>query len=108
MSKGTVGEFAANKINATARRLYEISAQNENTLVQVSKEEMDSLRKTVSLVAPGILRNQLDQLLLSAEKSFYNEDEEMVERIIQASTKLSFKDRKRLIDSLRQQGERYD
>ena len=77
-------------------------------MVQVSKEEMDSLRKTVSLVAPGILRNQLDQLLLSAEKSFYNEDEEMVERIIQASTKLSFKDRKRLIDSLRQQGERYD
>lgn len=108
LNKGTVGEFAANKINATARRLYEISAQNKNTLGQVSTEEMDSLRKTVSLVAPGILRNQLDQFLHSAEKFIYKNDEQMVDRIIQASTKLSAKDRERLMESLRRQGEGHD
>ena len=69
---------------------------------------MDSLRKTVSLVAPGILRNQLDQFLHSAEKFIYKNDEQMVDRIIQASTKLSAKDRERLMESLRRQGEGHD
>ena len=108
LSEGTVGKFAANKINAAAHRLYEISGQKINSSVQVSMGEMDSLRRTVALVAPGILRNQLEQLLHRAEQSLYNEDNHMVERIIQASTNLSSEDRKRVIESLRQQGEGHD
>ena len=108
LSKGTVGEFAADKINAAARQLYEISTQQSNIKVQISLEEMDTLRKTVSLVAPGILRNQLDQLLHNAEQFLYDKDSQMVERIIQASSNLSLEDRKRVIELLRQQGDGHD
>ena len=106
---GTVGEFAAAKINTTAKRLREISAHESDSQIQVSHDEMNSLRMNVSLVASGILRNQLDLLLEDAERVTHSseskhKEEQTVEQLIEAGTRLSSTERELLINALRQQG----
>ena len=85
LGSGTVGEFAAAKINAAARRLRELAERKEaepevtKAVVEKQKErkqtecsplrpgEMEDLRRTVALTAPGILRAGLEELLRRVE-----------------------------------------
>ncbi len=63
LKNGTVGAFAARKINDTAERLEEIKnhVSQEKTNAQYD-EEMEEIRKVIDLVAPGVLHNRLNEL----------------------------------------------
>lgn len=69
LKDGTVGAFAAEKINNAAKRLTEIeewaSGENKQT-VAVKTGEMEKIRMIIDLVAPGVLRNQLEELYKDA------------------------------------------
>lgn len=63
LNNGTVGAFAAGKINRTAKRLSEIKNHiGENT----DDAEMEKILTIIDLVAPGVLRNRLIELYMEA------------------------------------------
>ena len=64
LEKGTVGQFASNKINALAKRLKKL--QKDGTKSNVSAVELETIRQTIDLVAPGILRTKLEQMYQDA------------------------------------------
>jgi WD40 repeat protein len=71
LDNGTVGEFASSKINGVATRLEEIlqgetkvakgDSLNTETYRKPSTEELADIRKTIDLVANGILRVWLEE-----------------------------------------------
>lgn len=71
LDNGTVGEFASSKINGVATRLEEIlqgetkvakgDSLNTETYRKPSTEELTEMRKTIDLVASGILRVWLEE-----------------------------------------------
>lgn len=63
LKNGAVGAFAAKKINNLAGRLAEIKAKvDEPKDNMMYDEEMIEIRKNIDLVAPGMLRNRLEEL----------------------------------------------
>lgn len=92
LGNGTVGEFAARKINATAKRLKQLSNG-----YKPKTGELDTLRQMVALVAPSILRAQLDQLLRDAElQTTYDADQ--AKRLFSQFCMLSPEDQKRFMN----------
>lgn len=84
LNKGTVGAFAASKINMVAQRLDELKepiANNENLVARIN--EMKELRKTLNLVAPGVLRNKLEELYKEAHLAIEEIEAEQKRNILE-------------------------
>ncbi len=73
LSKGTVGAFAAKKINNTAKRLKEIKtwADGKSNAKKPHPGELEEIRKIINLVAPGVLQVKLNILLQDAETALF-------------------------------------
>lgn len=69
LGKGTVGDFAAGKINGAAKRLGEIKAWAGGSTEYAApyEGEMNGIRQIIALVAPGVLRTKLEILFREAE-----------------------------------------
>ena len=122
LSNGTVGEFAASRINHIAARLGEISKfwhdstkeqegqasdngdNDESKRENMRKEheqELDVIRKTIDLVADGILRVRLESLWMEAVAALNEETEtETVIELLKSSKKLSLGEKLYLLNRL--------
>ena len=65
LDHGSVGQFAANKIDELAKRLEALRQPEFRS--NVSAKEMETIRGTIALVAPGVLRAKLEQMLREVE-----------------------------------------
>ena len=97
---GTVGEFAAAKINATAAGLQKIIEEKACS----SPEEMETLRRTVALTAPGILRAELERLLREAELALQPEQQFPIEQLLSTVKHLTPHQRAELLEALEREG----
>ena len=97
---GTVGEFAAAKINATAAGLQKIIEEKACS----SPEEMETLRRTVALTAPGILRAELERLLREAELALQPEQQFPIEQLLSTVNHLTPHQRAELLEALEREG----
>ena len=119
MKEGTVGVFAAEKINNSAKRLTEIeewaSGKNKQT-VAMKTGEMEKIRMIIDLVAPGVLRNQLEELYKNANDALVklnnnkeNKDSEkgrnvlLEDQLVQAIRKLPKNKREYVLKKLEQE-----
>ena len=79
LSNGTVGAFAARRINYIAQRLNWIRLQAIDTTNsewrQSLKEELQTLKQGIDIVAPGVLRARLEQLYRIAEAALRPREE---------------------------------
>lgn len=110
LENGTIGEFAAAKINAAARRLRQLAELGE--AMRNSEDarqgdpprpgELEKLRQIVALTAPGILRAGLEELFHRAEKAWTQKEQqqtELAQRIREASW-LTEKQRDQMLQAL--------
>lgn len=91
LKEGTVGAFAANKINTAAKRLNEIiiwaDETRNNRVENLQAGEMENIRQIIDMVAPGVLRNQLEELFRKANDTLIKiEDERNTKRGRKART----------------------
>ena len=114
LENGTIGEFAAAKINAAAKRLRDLAelgeAKGNSVKAQQvdppTSEELEKLRQIVALTAPGILRAGLEELLHRAEKAWTQKEQqqtELVQRIREASW-LTEEQRNQMLQALERRG----
>lgn len=98
LEHGTVGQFAANKIDALAKRLDALRQPELRS--NVSAKEMETIRRTISLVAPGVLRAKLEQML--REVDAYTERPN-VKTLAQQTRLLSSEERQWLLHQLQEE-----
>ena len=107
LDHGTVGQFAANKIDGLARQLRTL--QRSKRASRLSAAEQETIRQTIALVAPGVLRAKLEQLLREAEQSqerLLREAEQKqpdVKMIAAQTSRLSEEDRQWLLRHLQKE-----
>lgn len=108
LDNGTVGEFASSKINDIATRLQEILQNEKNiakednlntkTYKRPSTEELLDMRKTIDLVASGILRVWLEErwqkVSAVLNKHMYSEE---AEKLVEDGKKLSLEERRYIL-----------
>lgn len=85
LSQGTVGAFAEEKINSTAKTLLVLISRLKDEHIAASKadelnyerirKELQDCRRLIDLVAPGVLKNKLLELYWDAERVFYDRAE---------------------------------
>ena len=100
LENGTVGQFAANKINAMAKRLQDLQQSECNSIMSVA--EFEAIRQTIALVAPGVLRAKLEQLLREVEGRMEMPD---VDTLVTQTRRLSKEQRQRLLRQLQEDAE---
>lgn len=91
LNKGTIGEFAAQKINKMAADIRGINNRQGTANQKIQK--IKELRQMINLVAPGVLRTKLEQMFLEEENKMglrQNEDAaHKIDRILAESMRLS-------------------
>ena len=97
LKNGTVGQFAANKIDKLAEQLNKQRTGEAESVLSTS--EIESIHRTVSLVAPGVLRTKLEQLLREAVSHTNSPDMDM---LIKQTKRLSKEERKLLLRQLQE------
>lgn len=105
LSKGTVGAFAARKINEAAKELV---AMKGRVLNEQDQEKLSALRQTIRLVAPGILRTQLELLIRDLEDDEEGCHQEEIKHLLEKWTTLSVEKRQKLLNILEQEGKADD
>ena len=106
LKNGTVGEFAATKINAAAKRLEELA--DPKVVNQPTEDELREIRQVTNLVAAGILRTRLEVMLRNAERRFEEngaEDDRRALRALIDKSNLSDAEKARLMRALQSGGE---
>ena len=77
LENGTVGAFAAKRINYIAERLENIRKQAENApdgqLLPTLEQELRALKREIDIVADGVLRFRLDQLYRAANRALLSD-----------------------------------
>lgn len=105
LSSGTVGSFAAEKIDSTAKRLRELTTPESSG--DQSQKELDSLRQIISLVAPGVIQAKLKMMLNDAERALEvhpNDNERTAfEQIRHRAKNLTTDEKERLISEWKQE-----
>lgn len=108
LSEGTVGAFAAKKINNAAERLVEIKkeASADNADIPSLQNEMKGIQEIVNLVAPGVLRIKLEDLYQEAMDALDNKNKqqhEKAEEWLQTLWKLTPEDQQYVINAIYQE-----
>jgi hypothetical protein len=98
LEKGTVGDFAANRINLLAKRLRDLQEDRQYNID--NPKEQAWIRQNIDLVAPGILRSKLEQLYQSV---YHNYEKPNVEHIVEEARDLSPKELALLMKRLQEQ-----
>ena len=102
LENGTVGAFAAKRINHIAARLKEIKLQAaEEGRTPVLEEDLKKLKQEIRIVAPGVLRARLEQLYRATEAELRSWEGTNTmnneERVVSAWQNLSPEQRQRLL-----------
>lgn len=105
LSKGTVGAFAARKINEVAK---ELASMKGRVLNEQDQEKLSELRQTIRLVAPGILRTQLEYLIRDLEDDEDTRRQEETNHLLEKWQTLSGEKRQKLLNILEQEGKADD
>lgn len=103
LENGTIGEFAARKINGLSRSLHSILAEQtgpEQIINGTEKPNLSELRKQISIVAPGVLRAKLEQLYFNAE----TRSNQTIQSVYDAVRQLSEEEMNKLLNVLQKKG----
>ena len=87
LENGTVGAFAARKINGLAQRLIALKKQAADPATKDFSPilaELPEISQLINLVAPGVLRTQLDMLYRDVEDRTRHQDHAEMERLLEA------------------------
>lgn len=104
LKQGTIGEFAAKKIDSIAKWLKEFLAHKEAPS-EAEEQELSEIRGMVDLVAPGLIRAKLESMLLEAERRLKPKAVSKDARsLLEKAEKLSPADRLFLLQKLAQEG----
>lgn len=113
LSEGTVGAFAAKKINDAAERMVEIKkeASNANAGISFLQKELKGIREIINIVAPGVLRIKLEDLLRQAENALEEKNKgkhNKAEKLLEDLRKLTPDDQQYVIDAIYQEKSKND
>ena len=110
LGKGTVGSFAARKINDLADQLFALKEQAINNPEGVSSilSQLPKIRQKINLVAPGVLRTQLEILLRDVEDRMRHQEQEETEQMLKAWRALPPEKRLNMLKSIKQESSHHD
>lgn len=72
LTDGTIGSFAVSSINDTAKRLKDMLDKGS----VIDEHELERCKAIANLVAPGILRSRLYEVIEQVEQKLYPDDKE--------------------------------
>ena len=104
LNHGTVGAFAANKINGMAERLMSLQDHplTEEQDFKMVQEELKHIHQLIEIVAPGVLRAGLEQLYRETEANLNAKTapQKELDRLRYELQQLSKEERQRLMKTL--------
>ena len=108
LSEGTVGAFAAKKINNAAERMIEIKKEVSNFNADISsfQIEMREIQEIINVVAHGVLRTKLENLYqetMDALEEKNKPQHRKAQKLLETLWELSPEDQQYVIDAINQE-----